>query len=639
MVWSAVLRSPFVGLVLFSGVLLASPYSTEQNWKSQNQDWTNYVRIGAYGLGSDNAERIVQSAQEDGVFGIEVDNDIEGRYESFVNPEEKLKAIHAVAEKAHAAGNYAYVYIAGTECITANAAETPHTLYKEHPDWVQRNIKGEPALFGGGSAFWIRKGDEDVWVSPYASAWRKIYMEHVRQIAGTGIDGIYVDIPYWMTHFDGWEDTWASFDDYTVAAFKKETGLDAKKDLKLGDFSDVNFRKWVDFRIQTFTDFMAEIDRNAKSVNPAIKTIPEIYPGIEKEAVRVGADVYSMYGVVDVIAHEYSFGKHGMASERTPLTWFDYQVGMHTFRAFAQGKASWILNYSWDGDKKVDKREAMLNLAASEIMTGSNFWDAPGHSMAGSNDRETRKRIFAWIKAHEDTFYKPRTTIAPIGVYFSPETRNYFADEFISSYRGILILLMQKHLEFQVVTPRTLAEFRGRTLILPDVRVMSDGEKAWVRKYVEGGNRLVITGEDATHVGGAAGVVRFGKCPGKEYYAALEKSVADTSPEVEHDFLESLKGETSVRVAASNMVATSIAHVDGKTHVFFANFAGLEGGLNPVQTPQTGVEVTVNGARAGHGFFLPFLGEVQPVTGTAGDGGISFKLPPIEKGAVFWFEP
>ena len=59
--------------------------------------------------------------QRDDVFGIEVDNDIEGRYESFVDPTAKLKAIHAVAEKAHAAGNYAFVYIAGTECITANA--------------------------------------------------------------------------------------------------------------------------------------------------------------------------------------------------------------------------------------------------------------------------------------------------------------------------------------------------------------------------------------------------------------------------------------------------------------------------------------------------------------------------------------
>src|SRR5580692_1300047 len=93
-------------------ILRASPDFVQQNW-------TNYVRIGAYGLRSDNAAEIVRSAQEDGVFGIEVDNDIPGRYESFVNPAEKLEAIRAVDQKAHAAGNKAVVYIAGTECITA----------------------------------------------------------------------------------------------------------------------------------------------------------------------------------------------------------------------------------------------------------------------------------------------------------------------------------------------------------------------------------------------------------------------------------------------------------------------------------------------------------------------------------------
>src|SRR5579864_6788122 len=458
--------------------LSAAPYPA-------GQDWTNYVRIGAYGLKGGDAERIVQAAQDSGVFGIEVDNDIPGRYESFVHPEEKLKAIHDVAEAAHKVGNYAFVYIAGTECITANADTTPHTMAKEHPDWLQRKITGEPAIFGGGTAFWIRKGDEDVWVTPYASEWRKIYMQRVRQIAGTGIDGIYVDIPYWMTHFDGWEDTWASFDDYTVAAFKQKTGLDAKHDVKIGDFSDAGFRKWVDFRIQTFTDFMSEIDHTAKAVNPEIKTIPEIYPGIEEEAVRVGADVYSLYPVVDAIAHEYEFGSGDhMASSRKPLDWFRYQVGMHSFRAFAQGKATWILNYSWDGDKVVDKREAMMNLAMSQIMAGANFWDAPGHSMAGSNDLPTRKKIFDWIKAHQNTFYQPRTSISPVGVYFSPKTRNYFADEFIASYRGILILLMQKHLEFQVVTPRTLRDFKGQTLVLPDVRVLDESEQKWLKDFV-----------------------------------------------------------------------------------------------------------------------------------------------------------
>lgn len=642
-------NSLLVALALVSLALLATaaaPASDDRNSSKQEspkkdsakQDWTNYVRIGAYGLGRNSADEIVRNAQETGVFGIEVDNDIPGRYESFVNPEEKLAAIRAVAEKAHAAGNHAFVYIAGTECITANADQTPHTLAKEHPDWLQRKITGEPAIFGGGTAFWIRKGDEDVWVSPYAREWREIYMQRVRQIAATGIDGIYVDIPYWMTHFDGWEDTWASFDDYTVAAFKKQTGLDAKKDLKLGNFSDANFRKWVEFRIQTFTDFMHEIDQNAKSVNPQIKTIPEIYPGIEEESVRVGADVYSLYPVVDAIAHEYEFGNSGhMASERKPLDWFRYQVGMHTFRAFAQGKATWILNYSWDGDKNVDKREAMMNLAMSEVMAGANFWDAPGHSMAGSNDPATRGKIFAWIKQHEAIFYEPRTPIDPVGVYFSPQTRNFYADEFIRSYRGTLILLMQTHREFQVVTPRTLADFHGRTLILPDVRVWSEAEKNSIEQYLKRGSKLIVTGEDAPHMGSQPTISYFADSPGKTYNALLEKNFETATPETQRAFLDSLQGGRGVEINASPSVATSVAQVAGATHVFFANFAGLVGGVNPVQTPQVGVKVILPAVPGNTGHFLPYLGDVQRLEGTQKDGRATFVLPAISKGGVFWY--
>ena len=82
------------------------------------------------------------------------------------------------------------------------------------------------------------------------------------------------------------------------------------------------------------------------------------------------------------------------------------------FRAFAQDKATWILNYSWDGDKGVPPSEAMKNLAMSQIMAGANFWDAPGHSMAGSNDSKTRKEIFQWIGQHEKEFYSPRVRFA-----------------------------------------------------------------------------------------------------------------------------------------------------------------------------------------------------------------------------------
>ncbi|HKI26865.1 MAG TPA: hypothetical protein VKA07_11110, partial [Candidatus Sulfotelmatobacter sp.] len=85
--------APFL-LLFFAFALIAAPDSSERY--GPGQDWANYVRIGAYGLRGGDAAEIVRKAQDSDVFGIEVDNDIPGRYESFVNPEEKLKAIHAV---------------------------------------------------------------------------------------------------------------------------------------------------------------------------------------------------------------------------------------------------------------------------------------------------------------------------------------------------------------------------------------------------------------------------------------------------------------------------------------------------------------------------------------------------------------
>jgi len=604
--------------------------------QAAKQDWSHFVRIGAFSLKSDNADEIVSDAERNLVFGIEVDNDIPGRYETFLDPAEKLKAIRTVAEKAHKAGNYTFVYIAGTECITAHVDAAPHSLAKDHPDWLQRNLTGEPAIFGEGSAFWIKKGDEDVWISPYATEWRTLYMKRVREIAATGVDGIYVDIPYWMTHFDGWENSWASFDDYTVAAFRKSTGLDARHDLKLGDFADANFRRWIDFRTQTMTDFMAEIATTAKGVNPKIKVIPEIYPGIEQESVRVGADVYQMYAVVDSIAHEYEFGEGDhMATSRTPLDWFKYQVGMQSFRAFAEGKPTWILNYSWDGDKKLAPPEPMKNLAMSQVMAGANFWDARGHVMSGSNDMPTRREIFAWIKDHEKTLYSPRRVMHPVGIYFSPSTRNYYADEFLRSYQGILLLLIQSHLEYQIVTPRTLANFQGETLVLPDVRVLDEPERQFLKRFVGAGKRLIVTGQDASGLTGEQ-VVRFAECPGKTFLQSLERDFAKGSAATDEKFMGSLRTHTHLQVQASPWVATQIAEVNGNPHVFFANFNGLRPHENAIQTPEHAAQIVYSGKGQLH--FLPFLGKEQSKEGTWKDGKTTFVLPDIEKGAVAWVD-
>jgi hypothetical protein len=612
--------------------------SNAQRFDGPARAWLRRVRIAAYPLTPDNAEKIVADAEANGVYGIEVDNDIPGRYESLLDPTQKLEAIRRVAAAAHRHNNKAYVYIAGTECITAHA-DGPHTVAKDHPGWLQRKVDGQPATFDNKAAFWIAKGEEDAWISPYASDWRELYMQRVRQIAATGIDGIYVDIPYWMTHFTGWENTWASFDDATVEAFRKQTGLDARHDVRIGDFNDPGFRKWVDFRVQTITDFLIDIRANATRVNPNISLIPEIYPGIEEEAPRVGADVYQIYPHVDAIAHEYEFGdsEDHTAASRTPFDWLMYQAGLRSFRAFAGDRATWILNYSWDGAPHVKPRDAMLNLASSELMAGVSFWDAKGHVMSDSNDMATRSEIFHWIARHEDIFGAQRTAIGRVGVYFSDQTRNLGPKDFVASYRGVLLMLLQAHIQFQIVTPRTVAAFRGSTLVLPDVRVVSAEESSALHRFAKAGGKLVLTGAPDDKLHDLKQAARFPDCPERAYLAKAQQNLDGTHPGDEPGLLHAMTDDGGIAIEAPERVAAHAATIDATHYIFFANFTGLKAGEIATPADQAGIAITVPGTWGATMHVLPFLGEESSVRGTANSTGLRFQLPPLARGMVVWF--
>ena len=121
--------------------------------------------------------------------------------------------------------------------------------------------------------------------------------------------------------------------------------------------------------------------------------------------------------------------------------------------------------------------------------------------------------------------------------------------------------------------------------------------------------------------------------------AALEADFEHTTPDSQAAFLKNLEPGSGIRIEASPQVATSVALVEGRPHVFLANFAGLRGGVNPVQTVQTGIRITVSSENNGPAFFLPFMGEVQEVAGVRHGGVVSYTLPPVSKGAVFWYQP
>ena len=49
--------------------------------KTPAQNWSRYVRIAGHSLSRQSVSSIIEESQRTHVFGIEVDNDIPGRYE------------------------------------------------------------------------------------------------------------------------------------------------------------------------------------------------------------------------------------------------------------------------------------------------------------------------------------------------------------------------------------------------------------------------------------------------------------------------------------------------------------------------------------------------------------------------------
>ena len=115
---------------------------------SEPQNWTHRVRIGGYGAPEKRASAIVRDATDSHVFGIEVDNDITGRYESFLDPEEKLAAIRELAQaRPTRPGTARSSTSPAPSASRRTPTSSPHTLAKDHPDWLQRKLTGEPASF------------------------------------------------------------------------------------------------------------------------------------------------------------------------------------------------------------------------------------------------------------------------------------------------------------------------------------------------------------------------------------------------------------------------------------------------------------------------------------------------------------
>ena len=270
---------------------------------------------------------------------------------------------------------------------------------------------------------------------------------------------------------------------------------------------------------------------------------------------------------------------------------------------------------------------------------------------------QTRTEVYKWVSEYEEIFYSPRTPLEPISVYFSDITRNYFSEEFINSFRGIVSLLMHSHLPFQIVTSRTIEKLSPKILILPDVKCISDRELSSLKTLEENGTKLISTGEFASYDENLnkqnsslpSDLIILNDCPGKTYtenlkvelneYFNSDDFITEEMNETKNIFLSKLFEITSYSSkfkidAPIELIATTSVDED-YIYLFLTNIKGICEACDTDNRNITDVKISYASSIGGDEVYtLPFLGTKEKVKTLKTENEISITIPEIERGMV-----
>jgi hypothetical protein len=226
--------------------------------------------------------------------------------------------------------------------------------------------------------------------------------------------------------------------------------------------------------------------------------------------------------------------------------------------------------------------------------------------------------------------------MSPVAVYFSPNTRDYFSDTWEQSYFGTMQLLMQKGIEFEIVTPRTLNTFKSGLLIFPDVKSLGDDEVGQIESILKKGKKhIVFTGHTGEYDSRRK---RVEKDRIKLLVEGYKENATYIEDSIGSDFA-AIIGKyylPSVEIRGGEGCVGQITSVKGKPAVYIANFTGLKSKENAIPTPKKEVKVTFNNVqnRATVVNFIPFLGKPVQLKGAWNNNQLTVRLPAFLRGAI-----
>lgn len=483
-----------------------------------NGDWLRGARVAGLAAFADAtlcdfAPELDRMADER-VTVVEIDGDLSSYLDDRAFGEQ-LSLLDRIGRECHARGMRSVAYWPVLEVLTADAAATPHTMAKDHPDWLQIGIDGAANVFVGGSgrAFWIEDGEESAWLCP-TSGYVDELLVRLANLARTSIDGLWGDVPL-LNDIVG---VWPCVNASCRARFLADTGLELPSAV---DWEDPRFVRWVTWRHHVIWALEQRIVASAKRVRSDFEVIIETVTIDYTAATMQGLDgAYADDGAVHRVWEVDAISDATSMRGATEGDWYSMAVMMKFARAATGPRPSWVFCYG----KEEDDAERVMALA---VATGSSPYETQIPQMNTSVGSAFRKRMYGWLERHPQILLS--TSASSVAVLHSSVSRDVLdraravglytsmngADplwwtnedtdaaqetEYIADFRGLCSVLLQRHVPFDVVTtPHAGAQALSRyaTLLVPSAAALAPELVVRLRAYAEAGGTLLVTGDDA----------------------------------------------------------------------------------------------------------------------------------------------
>ena len=484
---------------------------------TKDPDWIAEARIGGLtvaGVKADPAQLMLDlvKLKEQGVTVIEADS----RLSDYLSEQDfatELKRIKDVTGIIHQHDLKVVWYIPSLEVLTPYGVTRQDSFARTHPDWLQVSFDGETkGVFYGSKVFWVDKNDESAWLCPN-TPYREWFKNHLRQLAATGVDGLWLDVPI----FDLIVVKWGCACPYCREKFTRQTGLAFPREFNVSDKAFWRFIRW---RHDTITEFLDDCKAAIESGNPDTVTIAEIVALDHMGATQHGSEGSSMANILIVWEVDALSETTAMAEAS-----YDDWIAMHNIYKYCRGatmdRPSWVFCYGYD------EPDAQLVLA-SAVSAQNNPYELRAPEMTTTVGREFRQMMFGWIRQHNKQIFRSRS-LAPAAVIYSERNRDFLDTiysggiflsptppahdrkwlgkktespvrlEYMGDYRGLSLMLYQNQIPtdiypFSRVNADLLEQYS--VLVLPYMATLTEAEKELLLGAVRNGATLIVTGSE-----------------------------------------------------------------------------------------------------------------------------------------------